>query len=157
MRLIAIIMMSVSPEEDRKMIEPLVVLMACAEWSITLVSASSWFDDNSSTLVTCDAFTRTQLSSKKIIVWCLQDGKHAVRRAGSCVTMQIYEPLLIFTISEKSLKIFWYLELNRFNDNIITASPNFSFSSLNLNISVSVRYNIHSLKSLRKRRQQLPC
>ena len=61
-QLIAIIM-SVSPEKDRKMIKSSVVLMTCAEWTITLLFAFPWLDYTSSAVVSCDAFTRTQLSS----------------------------------------------------------------------------------------------
>ena len=50
-----------------------------------------------------------------------------------------------FAISQKSLKIFWYFGLCRFNDNLITVSKTFSFSSRNWNISVTGSYNIYSL------------
>ena len=69
---------------------------------------------------------------RKIYDGCLRP----VRRAGDCVTKQIYEPVLIFTISQESLKIFWYLRLSRFNDDLITASTTFYFSSRNWDISV---------------------
>ena len=71
--------------------------------------------------------------------------QHPVWRAGYCFTKQIYESVLIFAISQKSLKIFWYFGLCRFNDNLITVSKTFSFSSRNWNISVTGSYNIYSL------------
>ena len=139
MRLIAMIMTSTSPEEDRKIIEPSVVLMACPEWSITFVSASSWFGDNSSSCyLRCIQLYPTVLFWK-INDWCLQDSKCSVWRAGHCVTKQIYEPVFIFTISQKSLKIFGNLDLVDLMI-ILSIRPRISFSSLNWNIFVSVSY-----------------
>ena len=129
MWLIAIIIMSVSPEKGRKMVKPSVVLMACAEWTITL-SAFSWFEDNWSSCYLRCIHSHTTVFFRKTNDGCLQDDKRPVRRVGYCFTKQIHELVPIFTILQKSLKIFWCLGFSWFNDILSTAPATFSFSSL---------------------------
>ena len=71
MWLIAIIIMSVSPEKGRKMVKPSVVLMACAEWTITL-SAFSWFEDNWSSCYLWCIHSHTTVFFRKTNDGCLQ-------------------------------------------------------------------------------------
>ena len=90
---------------------------------------------------------KTALFRKNITVVCME----------SWISFHKADLWAIPHFTEQSLRIFWYLGLSRLNDNLINVSKTCSFSSCNWNISVSGSYNIYSLKSLRKRRQQLSC